>query len=69
MMNLKMREDVKASDIKYDKKVLNKGTVIHDENKFGGNNKTQVVPSSYERNYNADFKLTKKILKISELGK
>lgn len=66
---LSMREDVKATDIKYDKKVLNKGTVVHDENRFGGTNKTQIVPSSYERNYNADFKLTKKDIENIRNGK
>lgn len=66
---ISMREDVKATDIKYENKVLNKGTVVHDENKFGGVDKTQVVPTSYERNYNADFKLTKQDIENIKAGK
>ena len=66
---LTMREDVKATDIKYENKVLNKGTVVHDANKFGGVDKTQVVPTSYERNYNADFKLTKQDIDNIKAGK
>lgn len=66
---ISMREDVKATDIKYDNKVLNKGTVVHDANKYGGVDKTQVVPTSYERNYNADFKLTKQDIDNIKAGK
>jgi hypothetical protein len=64
-----MRRDIKASDIKYDKKVIQKGTVVHDKNKFGGEDGTFVVPTSYEKNWNSDFRLTKQDVKNIEAGK
>jgi hypothetical protein len=64
-----MRKDVKATDIKYDKKVVSKGTVVHDKDKFGGVDNTFVVPTSYEKNYNADFVLTSQDIKNIKNGK
>ena len=66
---VEMRKDIKASDIKYDKKVINKGTVVHDNDKFNGIDNTFVVPTSYEKNYNADFKLTKQDIDNIKNGK
>jgi hypothetical protein len=64
-----MRKDVKATDIKYDKKVINKGTVVLDNDRLGGIDRTIRVPTSYEKNYNADFKLTKQDIKNIQDGK
>lgn len=66
---LEMRKDVKAEDIKYDKRLIQRGTLIKDNERIGGEDNTFRVPSVYEKNYSADFVLTKQDVKNLQDGK
>ena len=57
-----------AKDIQSPKRLIQKGTIIQDTDKFGGEDKTFRVPASYEKNYAADFTLTTSDVKNIDKG-
>jgi hypothetical protein len=48
-----------AKDIQSPNKLVSKGGLIEDTEKIGGENSSFIVPNAYEKNYDADFVLTK----------
>ncbi len=68
-MLIDMRRNVSAKSIENGRKLTQKRTVVHDKDKFNGEDKTKVVGATYEKNYESDFTLTKRDIANIEKGK